>query len=73
MKRRSPQVVSGLSVSAVLERLPLPVSKRLGLQPCLGCAVAPFETLAEAARILGLDRRRLCASVEAALANAEAR
>ncbi|MEW6432432.1 MAG: hypothetical protein AB1730_13075 [Myxococcota bacterium] len=35
----------------------------LGLGPCLGCAIAPFETLGEAVSLLGLDGARVLAGV----------
>lgn len=37
----------------------------LGLGPCLGCAIAPFETLGEAVSLLGLDVARVLAGVRA--------
>ncbi len=73
MKRRPSRQLASLTVSTVLERLPLPVLKRLGLQRCIGCAIAPFDTLADAARVLGLDQARLERAVGAALAKAETR
>ena len=33
--------------------------RRAGLGSCLGCAMNPFETVAEAARELGLDPARV--------------
>ncbi len=47
-----------VSSELVLTELPRAVH-RAGLARCLGCAMAPFETLGEAARILRLDPRRL--------------
>ncbi len=52
----------------VLSKLPLSALKRLGLLPCVGCAIAPFETVEQAARVLGLDPPALGRSLEAALA-----
>lgn len=46
-------------LAPLLAALPVPAVHRAGLARCLGCAMAPFETLGEAARILRLDPRRL--------------
>lgn len=46
-----------LTVAHLLERWPrsAAVLKRAGLAGCLGCAMAPFETLREALQSYGLD------------------
>jgi hypothetical protein len=46
-----------------LARLSLSQACALGLGPCLGCAIAPFETLGEAVSLLGLDGARVLAGV----------
>lgn len=40
--------------------------RRAGLCDCVGCAMAPFETLDDAVRTYGLDRRRVLSMVRAA-------
>lgn len=49
-----------------LERLTPSQACALGLGPCLGCAIAPFETLGEAVGLLGLDVARVLAGLRAA-------
>jgi len=53
---RSHLGVLELTVEQLLHRWPksADVLRRAGLSGCLGCAMAPFETLAEALRIYGL-------------------
>jgi len=48
----------------LLARLPAAELHRVGLGACLGCAMAPFETVAEAARMLGLDTGRVVSALE---------
>ncbi len=56
-----------LTVAQTLERWPetLPVFLRHGTA-CVGCVMAPFETLDEIAAIYGLDRDRLLDELHAA-------
>lgn len=58
-----------LTVDEVMRRWPrtLPVFVRLKLN-CVGCDMAPFETLADIARTYDLDLPELLAQLEAALA-----
>lgn len=46
-----------LTIDELLKRWPrsAEVLHRAGLSDCLGCAMAPFETLAEALRIYGVE------------------
>lgn len=46
-----------LTIEELLQRWPrsAEVLRRAGLSGCLGCAMAPFETLAEALRIYRVD------------------
>lgn len=51
-----PQLESGLTVAEVLARWPqtIPVFLRHRMA-CVGCAITPFETLAEVTKIYKLD------------------
>ena len=44
------------------------IERRMG---CLGCAFAPFETIAEAARAYGIDAWELAASLAATVSTSE--
>jgi hybrid cluster-associated redox disulfide protein len=54
------QLTADLTAAEVLERWPetIPVFFRYRMA-CVGCPIAPFETLAEVAAIYGLDRECL--------------
>lgn len=60
-----------LSIADILERWPdvveVLIRRRLG---CVGCAMAPYDTLADIARIYELDLDTLRAEVEAVIARA---
>lgn len=68
MARRS--AVLRLPLSALLTTLAPRALAPLGLAPCLGCAMAPFETVGEAVRIMGADAQRVGRALEAALRQA---
>ncbi len=66
MSRRSPSKSQlSRSLSEVLSGLSPAAARSLGLLDCMGCAMAPFETVADAVRILGLDPKALCEGLEA--------
>lgn len=60
-----PQLMASLTVAEVMKRWPqtIPVFLRYRMA-CVGCAVAPFETLAEVAVIYGLDLSRFLNELE---------
>jgi hypothetical protein len=62
----SPRTLLARPLAPLLAALPVRAVHRAGLARCLGCALAPFETLGEAARILHLDPRRLAQALEVA-------
>lgn len=67
MSRRSPaREALKESLPDTLARLTPSQACALGLGPCLGCAIAPFETLGEAVGLLGLDVARVLAGLRAA-------
>ena len=51
-----PQIDAALTVAEVVTRWPqtIPVFMRYRMA-CVGCAIAPFETLAEVAEVYGLE------------------
>ena len=52
----SPQLEADLTVAEVLTRWPQTISVFMHHRmACVGCAIAPFETLAEVAAIYGLN------------------
>jgi hybrid cluster-associated redox disulfide protein len=65
---RQPQLESDLLVAEVMTRWPqtIPVFIRHRLA-CVGCAIAPFETLAEVAAIYSLDLDHLLDELEQAI------
>ena len=60
-----PQLEAGLTVAEVLARWPqtIPVFLRHRMA-CVGCAITPFETLAEVAKIYKLDLDCLLSELE---------
>ncbi len=56
------------TVEEILRRWPGTASAfvRLGLADCVGCGMAPFESLADAARHYGVDPARALAALRAA-------
>ncbi len=54
-------------LAELLRDLPPRTLAAVGLGPCMGCAMAPFETVEEAACILGRQPSRLAARLSAAL------
>jgi hybrid cluster-associated redox disulfide protein len=60
-----PQYLADLRVAEVLERWPetIPVFCRYRMA-CVGCPIAPFETVAEVAAIYGLDVTRFLNELE---------
>jgi hybrid cluster-associated redox disulfide protein len=65
---KQPQLEAGLTVTEVLARWPqtIPVFIRHRMA-CIGCAMAPFETLAEVAVIYELDLSRFLSELEQAI------
>jgi len=70
MPRRSTASLLRLPLTELLAALPPRAVKPLGLSACLGCAMAPFETVGEAVRIMGCDAQRVSRALEAALRKA---
>lgn len=67
MSRRTPgREALEQPLAEALARLTPSQACALGLGPCLGCAIAPFETLGEAVGLLGLDVARVLAGLPAA-------
>ncbi len=66
--RRNPAAhgLLGETLGPLLERLPARAVVRAGLGRCLGCAMAPFETVEEAARILRRDPAKVAHALEVA-------
>jgi hybrid cluster-associated redox disulfide protein len=59
-------------VAEVLERWPQTIPVFFGYRmACVGCPIAPFETLAEVAAVYGLDLGRLLIELEQVLEQAE--
>ncbi|MFZ5443097.1 MAG: hypothetical protein ACOZQL_24025 [Myxococcota bacterium] len=57
LRRPLGEVIAGLSPAALAAA---------GLARCAGCAMAPFETVGEAARIFHLDPQRVARALAAA-------
>lgn len=59
-----------LSVAEILHRWPdlYPVFKAEGMGACLGCPIAPFESVAEAAAACRQDPARVALALQSALA-----
>ncbi len=53
-RTRTPPLVDR-PLGELLDALPAQVLQRAGLGACVGCAMAPHETLGEAVRALNLD------------------
>ncbi len=68
-----PELTGDLTVEQTLARWPatIPVFLRHGTA-CVGCVMAPFETIDEIAAIYGLERDRLLDDLRAAAASAAA-
>lgn len=66
-RRPALSAVLRLPLADVVHRLSPRVLREAGLGQCLGCAMAPFETVEEAARDLSLDPASLARRLEAAL------
>jgi hybrid cluster-associated redox disulfide protein len=66
--------MADFTVAEVMDRWPqtVPVFFRYRMT-CVGCPVAPFETLAEVAAIYGLDRNRFLIELEWIIEHAEER
>lgn len=64
--------LSEMTIDELLKRWPqtLVVVKRLRLV-CLGCAIAPFCTVAEAAVLHGLDRQELLGHLQVAIGESD--
>jgi hybrid cluster-associated redox disulfide protein len=69
-----PQLVADLTVAEVMDRWPqtVPVYFRYRMA-CVGCPIAPFETLAEVATIYGLDLSCFLNELEQNIEHAEER
>ncbi len=69
---RSRQLAPGLTVAEVLSRWPqaIPVFFRHHMM-CVGCAMAPFETLADVTAIYDLDLGRFFSELEQTIASEE--
>ncbi len=67
-----PQLEAGLTVAEVLARWPqtilIFIRHRMA---CVGCPIAPFETLAEVAEIYGLDLDRFLSELEQSIQQSE--
>ncbi len=63
------------TIAIVLERWPYTaeVFKRLGMADCLGCAMAPFESVAEASATFGLDAQLVLSELRQAVMQEEPR
>jgi len=71
---KQPQLEANLTVAEVLARWPqtIPVFMRHRMA-CVGCAMAPFETLAEVAAIYDLDLKTLLSELEQVIERSEPR
>jgi hybrid cluster-associated redox disulfide protein len=69
-----PQLVADLTVAEVMDRWPqtIPVFFRYRMA-CVGCPIAPFETMAEVAAIYGLNLSRFLNELEQIIEHAEER
>lgn len=70
MARRSVASLLRFPLSELLSLVPASALKPLGLADCAGCAMAPFETVGEAVRIMGCDARKVARALDAALRRA---
>jgi hybrid cluster-associated redox disulfide protein len=64
-----------LTVAHLLERWPrsAAVLRKAGLSGCLGCAMAPFETLGEALHLYGLEQGPVLAGLSRIMKGARCR
>jgi hybrid cluster-associated redox disulfide protein len=71
-RMEQPQLEAGLTVAEVLARWPqtIPVFLRHRMA-CVGCAITPFETLAEVAKIYKLDLDCLLSELEQSIDQTE--
>jgi hybrid cluster-associated redox disulfide protein len=69
-----PTLLGQLTIAQILARWPaaIPIFLRHGTA-CVGCVMAPFETLDEVVAIYGLDRARLLAELQAVAGDDPAR
>ena len=59
------RLTANLTVAEVMDRWPQTIKFFLRYRmACVGCAIAPFETLAEVAAIYGLDLNRFLSELE---------
>jgi hybrid cluster-associated redox disulfide protein len=67
-----PRLMADLSVAEVMERWPqtIPFFFRYRMA-CVGCPIAPFETLVEVAAIYGLDEGRFLSELEQTIQQAQ--
>jgi hybrid cluster-associated redox disulfide protein len=71
-RMEQPQLEAGLTVAEVLARWPqtIPVFLRQRMA-CVGCAIAPFETLAEIAVIYDLELSHFLSELEQSIDEVE--
>ena len=69
-----PKLMADLTVAEVMDRWPqtIPVFFRYRMA-CVGCPIAPFETMAEVAAIYGLNLSRFLNELEQIIEQAEER
>jgi hybrid cluster-associated redox disulfide protein len=69
-----PKLMADLMVAEVMDRWPqtIPVFFRYRMA-CVGCPIAPFETMAEVAAIYGLNLSRFLNELEQIIEHAEER
>jgi hybrid cluster-associated redox disulfide protein len=69
-----PKLMADLTVAEVMDRWPqtIPVFFRYRMA-CVGCPIAPFETMAEVAAIYGLNLSRFLNELEQIIEHAEER
>jgi hybrid cluster-associated redox disulfide protein len=69
-----PKLMADLMVAEVMDRWPqtIPVFFRYRMA-CVGCPIAPFETMAEVAAIYGLNLSRFLNELERIIEHAEER
>ncbi len=69
-----PQLIADLTVAEVMDCWPqtIPVFFRYRMA-CIGCPIAPFETLAEVAAIYGLNLNRFLSELQQTIQQAEER
>ena len=69
-----PKLMADLTVAEVMDRWPqtIPVFFRYRMA-CVGCPIAPFETMAEVTAIYGLNLSRFLNELEQIIGHAEER